>query len=130
MKNLKKKISGVIITGAVAALSVSSAFAGTTNIASYNSVNVDKGSYVDTFVSQNDSKIKAKGGDITITSLTEKKIDRGSIVETGIFEDNTEIDATGKNIDIVSGNTLTVDRGSVAETLINDVKSKIRTRTR
>ena len=126
MKNFTKKLIGTVITGAITIASLTSAFAAT-DVTRVNSVNVN-GSYVNTIVSQDNSSIKAKGGNVKITDLTDKAI-INSVVGTGVFTGNSTIDATGRNVEIISADTFTVD-GSAADTLINDVKSRIRTVSR
>ena len=122
MKNFTKKLMGTAITGAITIASLTSAFAAT-DVTRINSVNVN-GSYVNTIVSQDNSSIKVKGGNVKITDLTDKAI-INSVVGTGVFTGNSAIDAAGRNVEIISADTFTVD-GSAADTLINDVKSRIK----
>ena len=126
MKKFTKKLMGTVITGAITIASFTSAFAAT-DVTRINSVNVN-GSYVNTIVSQDNSSIKVKGGNVKITDLTDKSI-INSVVGTGIFTGNSTVDAAGKNVEIISADTFTVD-GSVADTIINDVKSRIKTYSR
>ena len=126
MKKFTKKFMGTLITGTIVVASFTSAFAAT-DITRINSVNVN-GSYVNTIVSQDNSSIKAKGGNVKVTDLTNKAI-INSVVGTGVFTGNSIINAAGKNVEIISADTFTVD-GSVADMLINDVKSKIKTISR
>ena len=126
MKNFTKKLIGTAITGAITIASFTSAFAAT-DVTRISTVNVN-GSYVNTIVSQDNSSIKVKGGNVKVTDLTDKTI-KDSIVGTGVFTGNSAIEAKGKNIEVISADTFTVD-GSVADTLINDVKSRIRTFSR
>ena len=123
MKKFTKKLMGTLITGAITVASFTSAFAAT-DVTRINSVNVN-GSYVNTIVSQDNSSIKAKGGNVKVTDLTNKAI-INSVVGTGVLTGNSIINAAGKNVEIISADTFTVD-SSVADTLINDVKSKIKT---
>ena len=126
MKKFTKKFMGTVITGAITVASLTSAFAAT-DVTRINTVNTSD-SYVNTIVSQDNSSIKAKGGNVKVTDLTDKAI-INSVVGTGVFTGNSTIDATGRNVEIISADTFTVD-GSAADTLINDVKSRIRTVSR
>ena len=126
MKKFTKKLIGTVITGAITVASFTSAFAAT-DVTRISTVDIN-GSYVNTIVSQNDSSIKVKGGNIKVTDLTDETI-KNSIVGTGVFTGNSTIDAAGRNVEVISADTFTVD-GSVADTLINDVKSRIRTISR
>jgi len=126
MKRLLKGLGGTVIASAMAAASISSAFAGTT-ITRISTVDVNN-SCVNTIVSQSDSTIKAVGKDIDITDIADKTI-RNSVVETGVFTGNSTINAKDRNIKITSADNFTVDN-SYADTLVNDVKSKIQTCSR
>ena len=88
MKNFTKKLIGTVITGAITIASLTSAFAAT-DVTRVNSVNVN-GSYVNTIVSQDNSSIKAKGGNVKITDLTDKAI-INSVVGTGVFTDRKSV---------------------------------------
>ena len=121
-----KKFMGTVITGAITVASLTSAFAAT-DVTRINTININD-SYVNTIVSQDNSSIKVKGGNVKVTGLTDKAI-INSVVGTGVFTGNSTIDAAGRNIEIISADTFTVD-SSVADTLINDIKSRIRTISR
>ena len=126
MKKFTKKFMGTVITGAITVASLTSAFAAT-DVTRINTVNTSD-SYVNTIVSQDNSSIKAKGGNVKVTDLTDRAI-INSVVGPGVFTGNSTIDAAGRNVEIISADTFTVD-GSAADTLINDVKSRIRTISR
>jgi len=126
MKKFTKKLIGTVITGAITVASFTSAFAAA-DVTRISTTDIN-GSYVNTIVSQNNSSINVKGGNVEITDITEKTIGN-SVVETGVFTGNSTINAVGRNVEITSADTFTVD-GSVANTLINDVKSRIRTISR
>jgi len=126
MKNLTKKIGGMVITGAMVVTSISSAFAAT-NITRVNTIDINN-SYAGAVVAQSDNIIKANGRDINITGISGKTI-KDSVLETGVFTGSSTINANGKNVDIISADTITID-GSYVETLVNDIKGKIKTRSR
>ena len=126
MKNFTKKFIGTVITGAITIASFTSAFAAT-DVTRIITTDIN-GLYVNTIISQNDSSINVKGGNVKITDITEKTIGN-SAVETGVFTSDSRINAAGRNVEITSADTFTVD-GSVTDTLINDVKNRIRTISR
>ena len=126
MKNFTKKFIGTVITGAITIASFTSAFAAA-DVTRISTTDIN-GSYVNTIVSQNESSINVKSGNVKITDITGKTI-RNSAVETGVFTGSSTINAANRNVEIISADTFTVD-GSVANTLINDVKSRIKTYSR
>ena len=123
MKNFTKKLIGTVITGAITVASFTSAFAAT-DVTRISTVDIN-GSYVNTIVSQDDSSIKVKGGNVKVTDIADKTI-KNSIIETGVFTGNSAIEAKGRNVEIISADTFMVD-GSAAGVIINDAKSRIKT---
>lgn len=121
MTNLKKAITGLLVTGLLAATSVSSAFAGAKAI-TYSSANINN-SAIDTMVSSNDKKINVKSCNADISDLIEKNVE-DSIVGTCIFINDSTIGVTGCKADVLSSEEMNVHR-SIMNTLINDNKGEI-----
>ncbi|MCD7855659.1 MAG: hypothetical protein LUG66_08625 [Clostridiales bacterium] len=122
-----RKILSVLFIGILSLLSVTSAFAGTTNISNESYVGVN-GSAIGTLVSQDTSIITAKGGNVTITDAAIDSI-KDSVIGTGVFVEDTYIDAEGRDVSIASADVFSSD-GSYASVLIRDVYKDINARTK
>jgi hypothetical protein len=120
-----KKLVGLTAAAIMTVTAMATAYAGTT-VTQYNSTNVVN-SYVGTLASSTSSKVKAKGGDVDITQVNENNL-KDSYVETGIFDTTQVAKAKGKNVNVTQGNVLNVDSSAVS-TLVNQAKSKVKTRT-